>query len=129
MIRLSYRKVIFQNICECTLVRNHTNAINVIKAFTIHNNFRHHLKRHTEEKPYQRTQCDETISQKQTFTKHIRTHSGEKPYQCNLCDKGFTQKSDLTTIREHTSEKPYQSNHCDKAFPEKLNLTKHKNTH
>ena len=92
------------------LERSHINV-------EINNNFRYHLKRHTEEKPYQCTQCDETFSQKQTFTEHIRPHTGERPYHCHQCDKGFTQKSDLKeNMRMNTGEKPYQWNQCDKGF-------------
>ena len=120
VIRLSHRKLNLQkkqNMWECTLVRNHINAINVIEAFTNHNIFRHHLKKHTEEKTHQCTQCDETFSQKQTFIEHIIPHTGEKQYQCNQCDRGFTQKSDLEeNVRMHTGEKPYQWIQCDKGF-------------
>ena len=59
-----------------------------------------HTRRHSNDKPFQCTQCDKTFSQKINLKQHIRTHTGDKTFQCRQYDKTFTLKENFWDIPE-----------------------------
>ncbi|CAI5768980.1 finger 883-like [Podarcis lilfordi] len=85
---------------------------------------------HTEEKPYQYLECEESSSQSSDFTSHQINPIGKKPYQCLECGKSFTRNESLTCHqRSHTGEKPYQCLECGKSFTRNESLTCHQRSH
>ena len=97
------------------------------------------MRWHTEEKPYQCSQCKkffikcepykpyevshwreplsmQTVWQgfsiKKILINHIGSHIGDKPYQCSQCE-----------------ERPYKCNQCDKVFSKKSHLIDHMKIH
>ncbi|GAB1303422.1 Zinc finger protein 997 [Apodemus speciosus] len=84
-----------------------------------------HVRRHSEEKPYECNHCGKAFASSSLLQRHKRTHTGEKPYECNQCGKAFAQYSTLQYHKKtHTGEKPYECDQCGKAFASHSNLQK-----
>ncbi|MEE6490724.1 hypothetical protein FKM82_015980 [Ascaphus truei] len=85
---------------------------------------------HSEQKPFECTECGKNFSNKSTFIGHKRTHTGERPYVCTICRQSFSRSSNLIIHqRIHSGEKPYPCLECGKRFACSSNLVKHQKTH
>ncbi|CAI5791710.1 finger 420-like [Podarcis lilfordi] len=89
-----------------------------------------HDKVKTEEKPYQYSECRESLSQSSSSTSYQRNSTGKKRYQCFECGKSFAWHDSLNFHqRIHTGKKPYQCLECGKIFSYKNNLVSHQRIH
>ena len=90
-----------------------------------------HYVIHSDERPFECSQCDSSFKVKGDLTKHVRmVHHKEKRYHCDYCSKGFFKKNALIIhLRVHTGERPFQCTECGKAFSAKCTLTNHKRLH
>ena len=88
------------------------------------------MRTHTGEQPYQCSECDINLSNKNYFIDHMRTHTGEQPYHCYQCDMTFSHYDNLIIhIRTHTRDKLYNCNQCDMSFSNNSNLIRYMITH
>ena len=75
---------------------------------------RTHLKRHSDERPYECNQCDYASSHVFSLRTHLKTHSEEKSNKCNQCN--FIAASHLKIhLKIHSGEKLNKCNQCDYA--------------
>ena len=69
-----------------------------------------HYRKHTDEKPYERKQCEKVVSQKSNLKTHLGrkcdcTLSTKELYKCHLCPKSYKDKPDFI---EHIICHPYK---------------------
>lgn len=78
---------------------------NCDKEFTKSWNLVYHARIHTNEKPFNCTECLESFAQKGNLKRHMKTHSetalnGRKKFQCKTCLKKYTTKFNLKVHRQ-----------------------------
>ena len=75
-------------------------------------------------KVYQCKICGKKISLSQNYKVHMRIHTNEKPYSCEVCNEGFRESGQLKSHQrqDHSGEKPFQCKICDKSFAQVSNL-------
>ena len=56
-----------------------------------------------------------------------RVHSDERPFECTQCDKKYPTKSELNNhiLNAHTEIKPFPCGYCDKRFTHEAKLKRH----
>ncbi|XP_069464939.1 zinc finger protein ZFP2-like isoform X2 [Ambystoma mexicanum] len=100
------------------------------KRFRTQTALAHHMKTHTDERPYKCTECLKCFRQSSHLVAHLSVHTGLKPYKCKTCDKSFRQKATLNNHeRIHTGEKPFLCSICGKAFSRSEVLHVHQRIH
>lgn len=96
------------------------------KIFTSDGDFKKHLAKHTQRRPYICGHCQKAFRDPGSLAKHERIHTGEQPFVCEICHRGFAEKSSLRKhSRVHSGEKPYKCTECDKSFSISGNLQRH----
>ncbi|XP_047736510.1 zinc finger protein 425-like, partial [Hyalella azteca] len=89
----------------------------------------HHIYAiHSEEKPFQCSECDYACTAKRYLKSHfLLKHSTEKPFRCSDCEYSCTIKQNLKNhfLSKHSIEKPFKCSECDYACTLKGNLKKH----
>lgn len=79
--------------------------------------YKAHLLVHSNEKPYECSDCPMRFVRLQGLKRHRLTHTGEKPYACHHCGQRFAAfMSHQMHVRLHTGERPYQCKHCGEDF-------------
>ena len=71
--------------------------------------------------------CGKRLSSKQVLDLHMKRHTNERPYQCDVCMKGFIQKSNYNNHMKnnHNGAKKYKCSICKKSFLDKQSRQKH----
>ena len=96
------------------------------KEFSKQYKLSHHMKYHSDEKPYQCSICGVSYKEKGKLRKHFMNHTGEKPYPCAVCNRRFKDKPKLRQhMMTHTGERPYGCEMCGKRFPSRTSLQIH----
>lgn len=82
-------------------------------------------------KMYQCTICGHEFKQKGNLEAHMKRHSDEKPFECSECQKSFKEKRELIrhTSLVHSKVRPYPCGQCDRAFAYRYMLDRHLRTH
>ncbi|CAN0528248.1 unnamed protein product [Rangifer tarandus platyrhynchus] len=100
------------------------------KASTQKINLIQHQKVHTEERPYECSQCGKFFSHRFRFLAHQRVRCVARLYDCSECGKSFSQRENLTAHRKiHSGENSYECKQCNKSFTQKFNLIEHQRVH
>jgi len=78
------------------------------------NNLTVHMRKHTNERPFECTHCDQSFKTSSGLKTHILTHTGEKPHKCDQCSSSFTQKKSLDKHINsmHTGNEVYPCPYC-----------------
>lgn len=54
-----------------------------------------HMRKHTDQRPFECKICREKFRRKETLAKHQLTHSSEKPFKCHLCLNSYKEAFSL----------------------------------
>lgn len=88
-----------------------------------------HIRKHTDEKPYDCDICHSKFRTASSRTIHRRLHFEENPYICELCGEGFKKSKLLIRHKQkHDPSSKVQCKFCEKTFI-KADLRKHEVTH
>ncbi len=112
------------------------------KKFSKSSNLVHHIRIHTQEKPFTcpEKSCKYASSQISSVKQHkLRKHSSTSTsnrvsngriWKCYFCSKSCGTFSALTThMRRHSKEVPFKCNFCQKKYISQQSLTRHIATH
>ncbi|KNC32603.1 Protein glass [Lucilia cuprina] len=92
--------------------------------------FQHHMRMHSDVKPYQCELCDKSYRIMSDLRNHMYRHTGEKPFKCKYCDRHFMDRSSRHRHeRIHTNSRPYKCNICTKSFSYSAILKNHLKLH
>ena len=72
-----------------------------------------HMRKHTEEKPYNCNQCKFSTSLSDTLRAHVLTHGGEKSFKCTLCNYSFSTNNSMKVhLKRHNGKAPHKCDKC-----------------
>ncbi|XP_039199172.1 transcriptional repressor CTCFL isoform X2 [Crotalus tigris] len=93
--------------------------------------FKHHMKKHSHEKPHQCHICLKAFRTLSLLRNHVNTHTGTKPHKCNECDMAFVTVGELSRHKryKHTLEKPFKCSICNYCSVEASKLKRHIRSH
>ncbi|XP_061475866.1 zinc finger and SCAN domain-containing protein 12-like isoform X2 [Rhineura floridana] len=80
-----------------------------------------HERNHAEDRRYKCSECGKSFNQKRYLAGHKRIHKGETPYKCSDCGRSFNRKWNLIAHKRiHSGENPYKCSDCGKTFSQKV---------
>ncbi|XP_050080734.1 zinc finger protein 70-like [Anopheles maculipalpis] len=125
--------------CKTSLaehLRRHTNerpfqCPSCPKAFRLSSTLSAHKKLHDLRGPSLRCDtCGRTFTQPSALSSHRLLHREDRPHCCGLCGKQFVRLHALKThVLSHANERPFECDQCGKTFTEKHVLVRHRKTH
>jgi len=100
------------------------------KAFRLAGKLSQHMKKHSDERPYECQVCTARFKYKEGLKRHVKIHSELPICFCQVCGKGFRQTGNMKIhMRTHSGERPYECNVCSQTFPHQGSWKKHVETH
>ena len=70
--------------------------------------------------------CDYTAPYLHLLNRHLKSHSEERPFECSDCNSCFkTPAALLQHTNTHLSKKPHECKHCERTFASSGELVRH----
>lgn len=93
-------------------------------------NMKQHERIHTDETPYQCTQCPYGAPDRANLAYHLKTHAGTRPHKCDQCDFDFPTSYNLRRHKLiHMGGPFHRCPHCNYETRQSSNLTRHLKVH
>lgn len=95
------------------------------------NNIRHHLRSHSNVRPFACPDCSSAFKTKDQLNTHSTTHSDARPFQCSQCSFSAKRNWILTShiATKHSDERKYECDICGFKMKTRSDINKHKKTH
>lgn len=79
--------------------------------------FKAHMRRHSDQRRFECTQCDMKFENHHILRKHQLVHSNQRDFPCDLCPKMFKAKHTLVAHRRiHVNDFSFMCQWCGKGF-------------